>query len=80
VVAGLVPAPAPSETAVRHAADFAAFGHSHAPVHTAAAIPSSCATTKAGTPGGAMQAKVSDSERAIVTAGLLIIAHLALRR
>jgi len=33
-------------------------------------IPTSCATINATTPAGAMPAKVSQSERAIVTAGL----------
>src|SRR5271169_2996789 len=37
---------------------------------TAASMPTSCATIKAMTPAGAMPAKVSESERAIVTAGL----------
>ena len=48
----------------------AGFGHSHAASAVAIAAPTSCATMKAGTPAGAMPAKVSDSARAIVTAGL----------
>ena len=37
---------------------------------TAASMPMSCAAINAGTPAGAMPAKVSEIERAIVTAGL----------
>ena len=37
---------------------------------TAASMPASCAAMKATTPPGAMPANVSDSERAMVTAGL----------
>ena len=36
---------------------------------TAASIPTNCAAMKAATPAGAMPAKVSESERAMVTAG-----------
>ena len=43
---------------------------SHLPTITAAAIPANWATMKAVTPDGAMPAKVSDSARAMVTAGL----------
>jgi hypothetical protein len=48
---------------------FAAFGHSHAPTATAVSMPTSCAAMNANTPLGAIPAKVSDNERAIVTAG-----------
>jgi hypothetical protein len=40
------------------------------PRTTAASIPTNCAAMKATTPVGAMPAKVSDKERAMVTAGL----------
>ena len=40
------------------------------PTNTAATIPASWAMMKAGTPEGAMPANVSESDRAIVTAGL----------
>ena len=53
-----------------HKPDFAAFGHSQAPMPTAAVIPTSCAAINASTPAGAMPAKVLDSARATVTAGL----------
>jgi hypothetical protein len=43
---------------------------SQRPRTTAVSIPSNCAAMKAVTPVGAMPAKVSDSERAMVTAGL----------
>jgi hypothetical protein len=46
------------------------FTQSHLPTVTAAAIPANCATMNAATPEGAIPAKVSDNERAIVTAGL----------
>ena len=46
------------------------FGHSQAAAATATSIPTSCATMKASTPAGAIPAKVSDRERAMVTAGL----------
>jgi hypothetical protein len=37
---------------------------------TATSIPANCDTTKAATPAGAIPAKVLDSDRAMVTAGL----------
>lgn len=37
---------------------------------TATSIPSNCAMMKAGAPDGAMPAKVSETDRAMVTAGL----------
>ena len=37
---------------------------------TAATIPANCETMKAATPAGAIPVNVSDSERAMVTAGL----------
>ena len=43
---------------------------SQRPSATAAIMPTSCAAINAATPAGAMPANVSDSERAIVTAGL----------
>jgi len=43
---------------------------SHLPTVTAAAMPASCATMNEGTPAGAIPAKVLESERAMVTAGL----------
>src|ERR1700733_5306625 len=43
---------------------------SQRPNTTAASMPRSCAPIKAATPAGAMPAKVSERERAIVTAGL----------
>src|SRR5262245_23555614 len=49
---------------------FSGCGHSHRAIMTAAIAPSTCAAMNASTPAGAMPAKVSDSERAIVTAGL----------
>jgi hypothetical protein len=45
------------------------FGQSHPAIDIAASAPTSCAATKAGTPLGDMPAKVSDKDRAIVTAG-----------
>src|SRR6516165_2794475 len=48
----------------------AVLGHSHTATATAASIPTSCATTNANTPAGAIPANVSDRERAMVTAGL----------
>ena len=44
-------------------------GQSQAASTVAASAPMSCATMKAGTPPGEMPANVSDSDRAIVTAG-----------
>jgi len=41
-----------------------------AAVNTATAIPASWAAMKGNTPAGAMPAKVSESDRAMVTAGL----------
>jgi hypothetical protein len=49
---------------------FGGFGHSQPPIATAVSIPTSWAAMKATTPAGAMPAKVSDNERATVTAGL----------
>ena len=43
---------------------------SQRPASTANSIPTSCAAMNAGTPAGAIPANVSDSDRAIVTAGL----------
>src|SRR5262249_23559577 len=43
---------------------------SQCPSDTAASIPANCATMNATTPAGAIPAKVSDSDRANVTAGL----------
>jgi len=43
---------------------------SQRPVNTATAIPASWAAMKGNTPAGAMPAKVSESDRAMVTAGL----------
>ena len=42
----------------------------HPPTRMAASMPISWAAMNAGTPAGAIPANVSDSERAIVTAGL----------
>src|SRR5258708_25669313 len=44
--------------------------HSQRPTAKAASIPAICAATKAGTPAGAIPEKVSESARAMVTAGL----------
>jgi hypothetical protein len=44
--------------------------HSQRPSNAAAPIPAICAPIKAATPAGAMPAKVSESARAKVTAGL----------
>ena len=44
--------------------------HSQRPSATATNMPMNCAAINAMTPPGAIPAKVSDKERAIVTAGL----------
>jgi len=44
--------------------------HNQRPSTTAANMPMNCAAINAMTPAGAIPAKVSDNERAIVTAGL----------
>ena len=44
-------------------------GHSHTATTIAISIPANCARRKAGTPEGAIPAKVSERERAMVTAG-----------
>lgn len=44
--------------------------HSQQPSAAVASIPANCAMMKAVTPGGAIPAKVSESDRAMVTAGL----------
>jgi hypothetical protein len=49
---------------------FAGSGHSQRANKTARQAPASCEAMNPATPPGAMPAKVSDSERAIVTAGL----------
>ncbi len=46
------------------------FGQSHRASTNASSAPAHCATTNGGTPDGAMPAKVFDSDRASVTAGL----------
>jgi hypothetical protein len=53
-----------------HAASARLESQSQRPINTAAPIPASWAMMKASTPEGAMPAKVSESDRAIVTAGL----------
>ena len=45
-------------------------GHNHGAIATAASIPTSWARMNATTPEGAIPANVSESARAIVTAGL----------
>jgi hypothetical protein len=50
--------------------DYRPQGHTDARTAIAANISKSCAALKAGTPAGAIPAKVSESERARVTAGL----------
>ena len=54
----------------RFQAGFACRPHSQPAIVTASAAPSNCAAMNGTTPAGAMPAKVSDSERAMVTAGL----------
>jgi hypothetical protein len=62
------PRPCPADrTVCDH--DFDGLDHSHEPTPTAATMPRNCARMNAGTPAGAMPAKVSDSDRAMVTAG-----------